>query len=143
RAAVAGHVLERAVAAITKQLMTAARRRIEQAAALHEVEIEIAVAIHVEQRDAASHDLRQEKAFSVARSVDEVDTAALGNLIEPRRVRRGRAFLLFRCLVPARRERRADHDGKAAVDWGHRHRSYLLNRRAVSVSDNFDDIKVD
>jgi len=60
---------------------------IEQAAALQQVQIEIAVAVHVEQRGAASHDLRQEETIAVTGSVHEVDAGATRDVFEPRRVR--------------------------------------------------------
>jgi len=52
-------------------LVAAACWPIEQAAALQQVQIEIAVAVHVEQRGAASHDLRQKKRSPVTGSVHE------------------------------------------------------------------------
>src|SRR5262245_23682687 len=76
RTAFRRHVLKRAVAAISVELVAAARRAVEQTAALHQIEIEIAVAVHGEKGGPASHDLRQEEAVAVTRPVHEVDAGA-------------------------------------------------------------------
>src|SRR6185503_14726776 len=95
-AAAGRDIVERAVAAIAIEAVAVglvARR--EQVAALHQVEIEIAVAVHVEQRGAAAHDLGQVELLLVARAVGEADAALLGDVLEPGTTgrRRRRRFL--------------------------------------------------
>src|SRR4029450_10540343 len=49
-----------------------------------EIQLEIAVAVHVEKRSAAAHDLGQVELVAVARAVSETDGALLGRPLEPR-----------------------------------------------------------
>jgi hypothetical protein len=83
-AAALGHVFERAVAAVAIEAVPAAGRLIEEVSALHQIQIEEAVIVHVEQRGAAAHDLREVVSTFVAGMVDEVDAGARADFFEPR-----------------------------------------------------------
>ncbi len=76
-------VFEAAVAAVAPQLVAGLRRAAVETAALHQVEVEIAVAVEVEERAAAPHDLREEEAFAVPRLVGESGQLLRGHRLEP------------------------------------------------------------
>src|SRR5947208_3137316 len=73
----------RAEAAVAVQAVPAASRLIEQASAVHEIQVEEAVVIHIEQRGAAAHDFGKVVPGRVAGRVDEADAGTRRNLFEP------------------------------------------------------------
>jgi hypothetical protein len=84
RAAARCDVVERPVAAVPVEAMPGQLTGGgEQIAALHEIQIEIAVVVHVEQRDAATHDFREVELLCVPGAMREGDPRALGDVFEP------------------------------------------------------------
>jgi hypothetical protein len=85
-AAALRYVLEDPVAGVAKELVPCAPGRIGQdAVGLHEIRVEVAIAIHVEERAAAGGDLRVEVACVVPGAVLELEAGVLRRLDEPRR----------------------------------------------------------
>ena len=84
RAAAGGHVVKGAVPAIPVQTVSirlVAGRK--QVAALNQIQVEIAVVVHVEQRGAAADDLRKVELVAMARAVNETNAGPVGDVFEP------------------------------------------------------------
>ena len=136
-----GHVFERAVTAVVIQPVAAGRigRRTadivaleRQSAALHEIQIQEAVVVHVEEGDAAAHDFRQQVLGLVARRVDEADAGARSDLFEPRSAAwwRGSRFIT---ASAAHRAAGDERKGKRRDDSAGPHRGRGVTERPAAV----------
>src|SRR5207247_2243322 len=113
-AAVRSDVLERPIAAVPVQPVArlfVGRR--EQVAALHEIEIEVAVIVYVDERGAATHDLRKIELVAMSRMMNEADARSSGDVFKPGRPR-------LWCIGGSRRGASARSRGRPAE---HRNRA--------------------
>ena len=81
-------LVEMAVVPVQVQPVRRIRPRCADAPALHQVQVQIVVPIHVHQRDAAGHDLRQQVPLHMARNMREIHPAQRRFFVEPGRGRR-------------------------------------------------------